>query len=225
MKVAKLLESRQANWAELESSCRRLESRRSTLRGNEIAHFAALYRAACTTWLWPTATSFPPARSSISTIWSAGLTIRCIAAVRSNGPLGGRIFQALPRRLFRDRALRLAFVVFWGLFLASAGWAYTSPRFAEQVLGKEMLLDLAKMYNDPIDGRGSDANSHMAGFYVWNNPSIGLQCFAAGLLFGVGGLFTTISNAALLGATTGYMATIEQAANFFHFVTRTAPSS
>ena len=63
----------------------------------------------------------------------------------------------------------------------------------------------------------------MVGFYIFNNPSIGLRCFAFGLLFGIGGLYITVYNAAFLGASFGYMATRPQAENFFHFVTAHGP--
>jgi uncharacterized membrane protein SpoIIM required for sporulation len=108
--------------------------------------------------------------------------------------------------------------------MAAYGWtAYISPTFAETLLGKESLQDFERMYDSPINGRDSETNSKMAGFYVQHNASIGLQCFAAGMLLGVGGLFTTISNAAILGGVFGYMATLDVRENFFNFVTAHGP--
>ena len=63
----------------------------------------------------------------------------------------------------------------------------------------------------------------MAGFYIFHNPGIGLRCFAFGLFFGIGGLFATVYNAAVLGAVFGYMATMPHKDNFFHFVTAHGP--
>ena len=40
----------------------------------------------------------------------------------------------------------------------------------------------------------------MAGFYIFHNVGIGLRCFAFGLLLGIGGLYVTVFNAAMLGA-------------------------
>jgi uncharacterized membrane protein SpoIIM required for sporulation len=50
-----------------------------------------------------------------------------------------------------------------------------------------------------------------------------LQCFAFGLLLGVGGLFITVSNGVLLGTIFGYMATTSVRENFFQFVTAHGP--
>lgn len=72
-------------------------------------------------------------------------------------------------------------------------------------------------------GRDSQQSSIMVGFYIWHNTSIGLQCFAFGLIFGVGGLFATVFNAAQIGASFGYMTTIPEKTNFFHFVTAHGP--
>ncbi len=63
----------------------------------------------------------------------------------------------------------------------------------------------------------------MAGFYIGHNATIGLRCFAFGLLAGIGGLYETVFNASTLGATFGYMAHSPSASNFFHFVTAHGP--
>jgi uncharacterized membrane protein SpoIIM required for sporulation len=63
----------------------------------------------------------------------------------------------------------------------------------------------------------------MAGFYIFNNGRIGLQCFAFGLLLGIAGLYITVCNAAQIGAAFGFMAGSAQRDNFFHFVTAHGP--
>ena len=45
----------------------------------------------------------------------------------------------------------------------------------------------------------------------------------ADLLFGIGGLFATVYNAAMLGGVFGHMATVPQQDNFFQFVTAHGP--
>ena len=59
----------------------------------------------------------------------------------------------------------------------------------------------------------------MAGFYIQHNTSIGLRCFAWGILFGIGSLYQLLYNAIVLGAAFGHMATKPHGANFFTFVT------
>ena len=63
----------------------------------------------------------------------------------------------------------------------------------------------------------------MAGFYIQHNASIGLQCFAWGLFFGLGSLYELLSNGIILGTVFGHMARGPHAANFFTFVTAHGP--
>jgi uncharacterized membrane protein SpoIIM required for sporulation len=121
------------------------------------------------------------------------------------------------------------FCVFWGLFILSAWLAYSKnawPDFADQVLTQEGIQNLEEMYKNPINGalRGGDENMLMAGFYRRHNTSIGLQCFAWGLLV-VPGLLVTMFNAITLGAAFGYMARpdVPASQNFFEFVTAHGP--
>ena len=64
----------------------------------------------------------------------------------------------------------------------------------------------------------------MAGYYIQHNTSIGLQCFASGLLV-IPGLVITLFNAVSLGASFGYMARpdVTQGEVFFEFVTAHGP--
>ena len=133
------------------------------------------------------------------------------------------LFRVMPQRLCADRFLRLAFCIFWGVFLLAAGLSYQKREFAVAVAGEPTLQNVEEQYADPIVGRDAGTAALMSGFYIWNNPSIGLRCFAFGLVFGIGGLFATVYNAALLGALFGHMATVSQAGNFFHFVTAHGP--
>ena len=99
------------------------------------------------------------------------------------------------------------------------------PNFAERVLGEETVVMFDDMYDDPVNASGQATGSEviMFGFYSLHNPSIGLRCFAMGLIFGVGGLFATFFNAIFLGTAFGYMTTVPHRENFFHFVTAHAP--
>jgi len=96
----------------------------------------------------------------------------------------------------------------------------------EQIWTTEGIQQLEKMYENPINSleRSGDTNSVMAGFYIWNNTGIGLQCFAWGLLV-VPGMLVTMFNAIKLGAAFGYMARPDVAAgtNFLEFVTAHGP--
>ena len=225
MKVSDLLEARRANWRELEGLCSRMEGgSRRTLEAPAVTKFASLYRSACADLALADAYQLPPetirylhrlvGRAHNQLYRSRTFTISTWAR---------QLLVDVPRRLFADNCLRLAFCVFWGIFLLSAFMAYSMPGYAEQVAGKDFLNQLEEMYSEPIAGQHSEMAGGMVGFYIFHNTSIGFQCFAFGLLFGVGGLFATVFNAALLGAAFGHMTTVPQAENFFQFVTAHGP--
>jgi uncharacterized membrane protein SpoIIM required for sporulation len=225
MKVSDLLKSRQANWQELEKLCAKMEglSRRAP-EPDTVARFSALYRSACADLALADAYQLPPA--TIEYLHRlVGRAHNQLYRTRTFdiASWGDQLLVEVPRRLFSDNALRLAFCVFWGVFLLSAFMAYTTPGYAERVMGKEWIMQLEESFSEPIEGRGRGFSGGMAGFYILNNTSIGLRCFAFGLAFGIGGLYVTVFNAAFLGAAFGHMATVPQGENFFNFVTAHGP--
>jgi uncharacterized membrane protein SpoIIM required for sporulation len=135
------------------------------------------------------------------------------------------LLYVVPRRLYQDWYLRLAFVLFWGLFIGTMLIARSSPEFVINVLGEEELDKFRQMYSQKLSGRGAAGDSFMFGRYVLGNASIGLICFAFGLLFGIGGLFITVSNAVNIGTTFGYFSAQpgDMRRNFFEFVTAHGP--
>lgn len=225
MKVSQLLEKRRAQWRELELFCAELKHGHGRRMGGAgVARFAALYRSACADLALADAYQLPPD------------TVQYLHQLvgRAHNQLyrsqlfrwhewGHTMFVNVPRQLLADRTLWLAFAVFWGVFLAAMYFGYASSEFCEQVVGEATLAQLENMYSKPIARNSSNMSSFMTGFYVLHNPSIGLRCFAAGLLFGVGGLFITVSNALQLGAMFGHMVTFEHRENFFEFVTAHGP--
>ena len=226
MKVSQLLERRHEQWRDLESLCQQLERRRARkLGGAAVARFASLYRAACADLALADAYQLPP--DTIGYLHQLvgrahnqlyrSRTFRWRAWSRE-------MFQVLPPRLLRDRALWLAFAVFWGIFGLSMWLGYASRQYAVEVVGEMGLVSIESSFSKPIGERSSgDVGGVMAGFYVLNNAGIGLQCFAAGLLLGIGGLFITVSNAVQLGAMFGHMFTVSQRDNFLNFVTAHGP--
>ena len=225
MKVSDLLESRRTNWRELEQLCAWMEGRsRRTMPARTVSRFSMLYRAACADLALADAYQLPP--STIHYLHQlVGRAHNQLYRARTFNTAAWfqELFVRVPRRLFTDNCLRLAFAIFWGVFLLSGLMAYSSPGFAERVLGKPMMMQLEEHFSEPVSGRPAEVGGMMVGFYVFNNASIGLQCFAFGLLFGIGGLFKTVFNAAFLGAAFGYMGTVPQPEHFFHFVTAHGP--
>jgi len=223
MKVDQLLEKRRAQWIELETLCQVMAGSRRAAP-DQVVRFAALYRAACADLALADAYQLPPATVE----YLHQLVGRAHNQLYRSRPLQFRTWMhellvVVPQRLRADRFLRLAMVIFWGIFLL-AGWlAYRDREFAAHLIPNEMQDQLEEHFAKPADGRPADLSSAMAGFYIWNNTSIGLRCFAFGLAFGIGGLLTTVFNAALLGCVFGYMATSPNAENFFLFVVAHGP--
>ncbi len=225
MKVSQLLESRRRDWLELEQLCSTLyRVRRRAADAPSLTRFSALYRAACADLALAEAYQFPP--ETIRYLHRlVGRAHNCLYRSRSFtfSTWARQLLVQVPQQLFNDNYLRLAFCVFWGVFLLSAYMAFTQPGFAQRLAGKDNIRAMEEMYSQPIEELGAQGRGLMVGFYVYNNAGIGLRCFAFGLLGGVGGLLVTSFNAAFLGATFGHMATVKQWDNFSHFVTAHAP--
>jgi len=225
MKVSALLEARQPQWRELERLCSRTEglSRRRVLPADAI-RLAAMYRAACADLALADAYEFPPATIQY---------LHQLVGRAHNQLYRARIFRwkewrqemfvRMPRRLYCDNCLRLALLIFCGVFVLAGVLSYANPEFGQAVLGKAEVIELEQSFSHSMSGRDPEIDTFMAGFYILHNPFIGLRCFAFGLFFGIGGLFATVYNAAGLGAAFGYMATTPQKDNFFNFVTAHGP--
>jgi uncharacterized membrane protein SpoIIM required for sporulation len=229
MKVAELLGKRRENWRELEQLCDRFRRHRPRqIPPADVIRFATLYRAACADLALADAYHLPPNMVQY---------LHRLVGRAHNQLYRSRRFQIatwlhtflveVPQRIFHDGCVQVAFLLFWGVFLLSAILAYSQtafPAFAEQLLTLEALEKLRSDFAGEINGRNPELNALMAGFYIRHNTSIGLQCFAGGLLV-IPGLFITMFNAAHLGACFGYMARpdIPEGANFFHFVTAHGP--
>lgn len=133
------------------------------------------------------------------------------------------LFYRVPYQIVHDRAVWLAFLLFYGLFFGSAFWCAGDPGRAEKMLGPAAISQMEKMYEKPINernsGEGGRNDAIMAGFYIRNNAGIGLQCFGWGLVFGLGSIYILCSNALQLGSVFGHMATTPHWDNFSTFVT------
>ncbi|REK48773.1 MAG: stage II sporulation protein M [Planctomycetota bacterium] len=234
MKVAELLEARRDQWQELDHLCGTMENRRKRKIGAAgLSRFAALYRAACADLALAESHQLPP--NTVAYLHRlVGRAHNQLYRARSFDFAAWRVelLERIPQRMFTDPALRMAFGIFWGLFLLSwylgaeyplpGGERVPFPGFAEQVLGEagveQFDKSFANWHKTPIEQRVL-----MSSIYIWNNAGIGLTVFAFGLAFGVGGMFATGFNAVYLGAVFGYMMRSTHGDNFFNFVTAHGP--
>ncbi|HEV2969397.1 MAG TPA: stage II sporulation protein M [Pirellulales bacterium] len=225
MKVVELLEQRRTSWRALELLCVKMEGRgRKRLGGPGIAQFASLYRSACADLALADSYQLP----ANTVLYLHQLVARAhnqlYRSRRFNvGKWWQEVFQTVPQRLFRDKFLRISFIIFWGLFLASMLFARQSREYAEALVGKSNLHQYQEMYSKPLDQRNGQLSALMQAFYSSHNSTIGLECFAFGLVFGVGGLVALVFNAAQIGAVFGYMSTVSEWSIFSDFVTAHGP--
>jgi uncharacterized membrane protein SpoIIM required for sporulation len=90
------------------------------------------------------------------------------------------------------------------------------------VLSPEQVGQYQDMYAPDAKhlGRPRSASSEwgMWGFYIANNVKIDFQCFAGGILFGVGAIFFLVFNGLAIGATAGYLTQLGYIETFWGFV-------
>ncbi len=224
MNVTERLREREGAWRELEHLLALTDQRRTRrLATAESLKLAALHRAVCVDLALAVEHNLP--RRTLEYLQS--LVTRSHGALYRSAGLdrrawGHALFVDAPRRLRSDASLKIAAGVFWGVFLTTALLAAGRETFGPSVLGKPMLEQIDTMYSHPLNGpdaaMGRD-DSFMAGFYIQHNTSIGLRCFAWGILLGLGSLYELVHNAIVLGTIFGYMARGPNAVRFYTFVT------
>lgn len=84
--------------------------------------------------------------------------------------------------------------------------AQHDPALSFRVVPEGMLRPLADAYKKGFDGgRGVGEDAFMAGYYVYNNVSIALRCFALGIFGGLGSALYLVYNGLSIGAILGYV--------------------
>jgi uncharacterized membrane protein SpoIIM required for sporulation len=230
MRVVDRLADREKDWRELQLRLSRMEGGQvSKLPPGDILRLGELYRSACADLMLAEAHDLP--RDAVAYLHA--LVGRAHNAVyRARGfrltDWGRVIFDEVPARLRSDPMLRVAALTFWGLFLVCAFVAAAQPGFAARIIGEHQVEAMEQMYDQAFESnQGQETlgrnDSMMAGFYIMHNAGIGLSCYAWGILFGIGSLWTLASNAIQLGAIFGHMATTPQAGHFYTFVTAHGP--
>ena len=229
MKVAQLLEKRRANWHELEKICERISTPATahTFSAAEYTRFAALYRAVCADLALAESYQLPV--NTVQYLHRLVGRAHNLLYRRRKFDLQAVIdmlFLEVPQRIFHDRSVQTAFMIFWVLFALSAALAFAKmafPQYAEEVITSNGIAILEHNFKN-TPNRSVEDNMAMAGLYIWNNTGIGLRCFSWGLLV-IPGLFELAMNAISIGAAFGYMARpdVPEGKNFFEFVTAHGP--
>jgi len=129
-------------------------------------------------------------------------------------------FPALVRREWR--AVAVSTCLFFGPFLGAIAVVQRAPDWVYLVLAPEQVGAVEAMYAATAEhlGRPREATTEwmMWGFYIANNVRIDFQCFAGGLVFGLGSVFFLLYNGLVLGAVAGHLTQIGYIETFWGFV-------
>ena len=226
MNISQLIESRKAQWQQMEDDIEWIRSHSSRrVEPARLAEFARCYRAVCSDLSLSISMGFPDE------------TIRYLHQLVADGHAmlyrsetfrirdwGKVLCVDVPNRILWDPCTWIAMAIFWGLFFGSFLGAMVLEDFSTQVVGEATLAKMEMMYSSPI-GENSSINSRstMTGVYVFNNAGIGLRCFAFGIFLGVGSLVILAFNSIFLGSIFGHMVSSPHADNFINFVTAHGP--
>lgn len=133
------------------------------------------------------------------------------------------LVRGLPRRV-REFAPQtwLALLAFGVPLLLMGVLTWLHPTLILSLMEPSAVEELRHMYRDDAHALGRERSAgsdwSMFGFYILNNIGIAFQCFAGGLLFGLGSLFFLIYNGAYIGAIAGYLTQQGYGHNFYGFV-------
>jgi uncharacterized membrane protein SpoIIM required for sporulation len=131
-------------------------------------------------------------------------------------------FDDFPGRVRADWPLvTAAALLFFGPMIAIGAALQTHPDFVYYLLSPNAIARMQEMYdpaNPRLGMRAADTDVMMFAYYIWNNVRIGFQCFATGLLFGVGTVFYLLSNGIQIGAVAGHLTQTGFGTPFWSFV-------
>jgi uncharacterized membrane protein SpoIIM required for sporulation len=221
-RAAAMLAARRPAWTKLEQ----LADGASLARPAAAVDLARLYRATCADLALADAYHLPEADVGRLHGLVAAAHLRFYRMIQARwSDLQRLVFERVPARLYGDGCLRVAFVCFFGVFVAATMIGIASPRLVTAFIGEETLASMREMYADSPDHRDLDTAGAMSGFYIQHNVSIALSCFASGVFAGVGSLFYLVFNGLFLGLVFGFMATVDTATrdHFFEFVSAHGP--
>lgn len=142
-------------------------------------------------------------------------------------PSGGDRLRFLLRDLPRlvRREIRLALASGLLFFLPLAITLITLQSYPDGVyflLSPETVSEIEEMYSPTAATMGRPRHAPddvmMLGHYIANNVQIDFQCFAAGLIFGLGSIFFLVYNGLVIGAVAGHLTQLGYIETFWGFV-------
>ena len=211
-------------WEELESLLAALRGNRKTKAPIQGERVAALYRRTCEQLALSRARAYP----AYIVDRLEHMTSEAHQAIYRQRDFGWRRLQRLVAVEF-PRAVRahaayvwVATAVFLLPTLILGLLVYLRPDLILSVVDAQTASEFERMYSDSEEaiGRRRDADTDwtMFGYYIRHNIGLAFQCFASGLLAGIGSLFFLAYNGALFGALAGYLTHRGCGETFYSFV-------
>lgn len=219
MTAERVVRKRQADWERLELLLAR-GGRRSSFDPQHVVELASLYRAAA---------------ADAARVRAAGADDGTIAYLdRLLSRAHNRLYRApKPRKggitdfvlhtfplVVRENArfVLWASAAFYAPFVFGLVCAWLLPSFGPAVMGAGQVEAMRQMYADaPEQARNVGMGSMSVSFYIQHNTSIAFRCFATGIFWGLGSVFTLVYNGLTIGAVFGVLIADEKARNLLTF--------
>ncbi|BCB25764.1 membrane protein [Sulfurimicrobium lacus] len=133
------------------------------------------------------------------------------------------LLHGLPVRVRAERRLVLASaLLFFVPLLAVLALLQFQPEGVFFLMSPDSVGNFEAMYAPDARhlGRPRQAEDNVAalGFYIANNVRIDFQCFAGGMLFGLGSIFYLVYNGLIIGAVAGHLTHLGYIETFWGFV-------
>jgi len=226
MKQEQFLTRYQHEWQQLEDY---LEGRRRTVEPITPTQFPARYRRLCQHLALARKRGYSPHLvQRLQLLMQRGHAV----LYRTRKPRLRRALEFLLADfpcLVRSQApmMWIACVLFCGPLLGAFVLLQYRPDMIHMLMDASQISRMEHMY-DPRSamqrlGRDSGKDWFMFGYYILNNISIGLRCFASGLLAGYGSILVLLHNGFTMGAVAGHLHKAGFGDTFWRFVVGHAP--
>ena len=209
---------RRPAWQRFQQLLDKLESRSSKkLNAAEAVEFSRMFREMCYDLSEVRSRDWGlQLESYLNDLVSRGHNAFYSAPPGRFGPILQFLATGFPKMFRRNLGYFLAAAALFFIPLALT-WAVvqTEPSLARRIIPASQLEQMNEMYGEEtwkeVSGseksakKFGDERSIMFGFYIKNNVSIALDAAGRGILFGVGTVYTLLTNGIAIGAIFGYV--------------------
>ena len=121
-----------------------------------------------------------------------------------------------------QRFIWAAMALLYGPGLLIYGLILLQPELVFSLLDPVQVNQFEDMYSSDQEhvgrDRASDTDFMMFGYYIYNNISVAFRCFASGLVYMVGAVFSLAFNGLYMGAVAAHLTNVGYTETFFSFV-------